>query len=127
MGKGISMEKKGISFVILIVTIVLLVILLGITTAMVGNSIQNSRRSAFASDLASLQDAVNVYYIQNAEFPIVSEGNKYIEYVYDNGNIRRVGAEAGHLKLELIQESQPYHHISAIAFNMSGHQNIFIH
>ena len=79
MGKGISMEKKGISFVIL----------LGITTAMVGNSIQNSRRSAFASDLASLQDAVNVYYIQNAEFPIVSEGNKYIEYVYDNGNIKQ--------------------------------------
>ena len=39
--------------------------------------------------------------------------------VYDNGNIRRVGAEAGHLKLELIQESHPYHHISAIAFNMS--------
>ena len=39
--------------------------------------------------------------------------------VYDNGSIRKVGAEGGHLKLELIQESQPYHHISAIAFNMA--------
>ena len=32
---------------------------------------------------------------------------------------RKVGAEGGHLKLELIQESHPYHHISAIAFNMA--------
>ena len=36
--------------------------------------------------------------------------------VYDNGNGRKVGADGGHLKLELIQESQPYHHIGAIAF-----------
>ena len=41
--------------------------------------------------------------------------------VYDNGSIRKVGAEGGHLKLELIQESQPYHHISAIAFNMADY------
>lgn len=41
------------------------------------------------------------------------------ENVYDNGMGRKVGADAGHLKLELIQESQPYHHISAIAFNKS--------
>ncbi|MCQ2185876.1 MAG: single-stranded-DNA-specific exonuclease RecJ [Bacteroidales bacterium] len=37
--------------------------------------------------------------------------------VYDNGNGRKVGADGGHLKLELIQESHPYHHIGAIAFN----------
>ncbi len=43
------------------------------------------------------------------------------ENVYDNGNGRRVGADAGHLKLELIQEDQPYRHISAIAFNRSEH------
>ena len=44
------------------------------------------------------------------------------ENVYDNGNGRRVGsAEAGmkHLKLELIQEDEPYRYISAIAFNLS--------
>ncbi|MCQ2184973.1 MAG: single-stranded-DNA-specific exonuclease RecJ [Bacteroidales bacterium] len=38
--------------------------------------------------------------------------------VYDNGSVRKVGSDGGHLKLELIQESQPYHHIAAIAFNM---------
>lgn len=41
--------------------------------------------------------------------------------VYDNGNGRKVGAEGGHLKLELIQEEQPYRYISAIAFNKSSH------
>ena len=43
--------------------------------------------------------------------------------VYDNGMGRKVGAEGGHLKLELIQESHPYHHISAIAFNMADFFN----
>ena len=43
------------------------------------------------------------------------------DHVYDNGMGRKVGAEGGHLKLELIQESHPYHHISAIAFNMADY------
>ena len=40
------------------------------------------------------------------------------ERVYDNGSIRKVGAEGGHLKLELLQESFAYGTQSAIAFNM---------
>ena len=47
------------------------------------------------------------------------------ENVYDNGNGRKVGsADSGtlkHLRLELIQEDEPYRHISAIAFNLSDH------
>lgn len=39
--------------------------------------------------------------------------------VYDNGNGRLVGADNGHMKLELIQEDEPYRYISAIAFNRS--------
>ena len=39
--------------------------------------------------------------------------------VYDSGNGRKVGAGGVHMKLDLIQESQPYHQIAAIAFNMS--------
>ena len=41
--------------------------------------------------------------------------------VYDNGNGRRVGTDAGHLKLELIQEDEPHRQISAIAFNRAEH------
>jgi len=48
------------------------------------------------------------------------------ENVYDNGNGRKVGSSDSdgnlkHLKLDLIQEDEPYRHISAIAFNMSEH------
>lgn len=43
------------------------------------------------------------------------------ENVYDNGNGRRVGSDSGHLKLELIQEDEPYRSISAIAFNKADH------
>lgn len=45
----------------------------------------------------------------------------YTDNVYDNGNARKVGADGSHLKLELMQEAQPYRHISAIAFNMAEH------
>ncbi len=39
--------------------------------------------------------------------------------VYDNGTGRKVGPAGQHLKLELIQESQPYHPVAAIGFNMA--------
>ncbi|MFA6592422.1 MAG: single-stranded-DNA-specific exonuclease RecJ [Bacteroidales bacterium] len=41
--------------------------------------------------------------------------------VYDAGNGRKVGAGGLHLKLDLIQETQPYHSIPAIAFNMADY------
>ena len=41
------------------------------------------------------------------------------ENVYDSGNGRKVGAGGVHLKLDLVLESQPYHRIPAIGFNMS--------
>lgn len=43
------------------------------------------------------------------------------EDVYDAGGGRKVGAGGIHMKLDLIQESQPYHQIAAIAFNMSDY------
>lgn len=45
------------------------------------------------------------------------------ENVYDSGSGRKVGAGGVHLKLDLIQESQPYHQIPAIAFNMSDYHD----
>lgn len=39
--------------------------------------------------------------------------------VYDDGSGRKVGPAGQHLKLELIQESQPYQRVSAIGFNMA--------
>jgi single-stranded-DNA-specific exonuclease len=39
--------------------------------------------------------------------------------VSDGGNGRKVGAGGVHMKLDLIDENQPFHQIPAIAFNMS--------
>ena len=41
--------------------------------------------------------------------------------VYDNGNVRRVGADGNHLKLDLIQEDFPQSHFNAIAFSQGDH------
>ena len=41
------------------------------------------------------------------------------ENVYDGGKGRKVGADGVHMKLDLIDEKQPFHQIPAIAFNMS--------
>ena len=41
--------------------------------------------------------------------------------VYDSGDGRKVGAGGAHMKLDLIQEDQPYHKVPAIAFNLSDY------
>lgn len=41
------------------------------------------------------------------------------ENVSDGGNGRKVGAGGVHMKLDLIDENQPFHQIPAIAFNMA--------
>ena len=41
------------------------------------------------------------------------------ENVYDNGNGRLVGSGNGHMKLELIQEDEPYRYISAICYSIA--------
>lgn len=81
------MNKKGISLTVLVITIVLLLILLTVTTMTVGNGIENSRKNAFVSDITSLEDVINVYYIQNGELPILSENEKYVEYVYNTNSL----------------------------------------
>jgi len=43
------------------------------------------------------------------------------EDVYDAGGGRKVGAGGVHLKLDLMQESHPYHQIAAIGFNMADY------
>lgn len=43
------------------------------------------------------------------------------ENVYDNGNSRAVGSDGEHIRLELIQEEEPYRPIPGIAFHQSEH------
>ena len=81
------MNKKGISLIVLIITIVLVIIILGITTTGVGNAVQNARMTAFGEDLNLIQDAVNVYFELNGEYPKQDEN----EYTYNSGTLTSTG------------------------------------
>jgi Tfp pilus assembly protein PilE len=78
------MNKKGVTMIILIITIILIIVLLGITTASVGNGIQNSRYAAFGEDLALIQDEVITYYVQNGEYPILEN----VKYTYETNMLK---------------------------------------
>lgn len=70
-------SKKGISMIILVVTIVLALILVSTITITTGDSIVNARITAFAQDLKKVEEGVTLYYQQNDEFPVLGENKAY--------------------------------------------------
>ena len=94
------MNKKGISLMVLVVTIILLLILLSVTTITVGNIVQNSTKSAFASDLASLKDAADVYYIRKGELPVKQDNSgKVITYEYNDTEMKNANDTSNSISL----------------------------
>lgn len=70
-------DKKGISMILLIATVVLVLILVATITVTVGNSLDNSKIVAFAEDLRKIEEATTLYYEQNDEFPTLGENKAY--------------------------------------------------
>ena len=66
-------KKSGVTMLILILIIILVLILVGITVASAGNTIDNARLVAFATDLTKIEDATKNYYFQNNSLPITDE------------------------------------------------------
>ena len=66
-------KKSGVTMLILILIIILVLILVGITIASAGNTIDNARLVAFATDLTKIEDATKNYYFQNNSLPITDE------------------------------------------------------
>ena len=84
-------NKKGISMVSLIITIVVAITLASAGIVTVSNSISDATLTAFANDLNTIQDQVNLYYIQNDEFPVFDSETAFsqadiINLVMQNGN-----------------------------------------
>ena len=75
-------QKKGISMVTLIITIVVATILASAGIVTVSNSIFDATLTAFANDLNTIQDQVKLYYIQNDEFPVFN-----LETAFSQGDI----------------------------------------
>ena len=103
-------NKKGMSMISLIITVIVILILLATSIGFMGNAVDNSRISAFANDLVEIEDAVRTYYVEKDEFPtsdsdknalsqnallgLISDGKSYLEdelklngdYI-ENGNL----------------------------------------
>ncbi len=62
-------EKKGISLIILIVTITVAIILAVAVVTSLDSSIRESRLNGFAYEIAAIEDAVKSYYISEGTFP----------------------------------------------------------
>lgn len=62
-------EKKGISLIILIVTITVAIILAVAVVTSLDSSIRESRLNGFAYEIATIEDAVKSYYISEGTFP----------------------------------------------------------
>lgn len=65
--------KKGITLVVLIITIVVALVILSITIVGVKTAVDNANLVTYAKDLASIQDATAQYYINNSAFPTAVE------------------------------------------------------
>ena len=77
MRKNIQ-KNKGITLIILIITIVIALVILSVTIVAVKSSKDNSYLIAYAKDLSAIEDATSQYYISNASFPTEVEGEASI-------------------------------------------------
>ncbi len=72
-------NKKGITMLTLIITIVVGLIIVSAGIVTVSNSISNATITAFANDLNTIQDQVNLYYMQNDSFPVYDGEDAYAQ------------------------------------------------
>lgn len=65
-------NKKGVSLVVLVITIIVMIILASVIIFVSADATNNSKMAAFASDLTQIEDVIEEYYLNNNELPIVS-------------------------------------------------------
>lgn len=95
------MKKKGISMIILIITIIILLTLVATVTMSYRTIIQSTRVREFANELNVIQNAVNQYHFMNGEIPIIGSlsikldpyqsTNSDREYQYDILDLSELG------------------------------------
>lgn len=72
-------NKKGISLIVIAITILVSLILVPIAVAATGNAIENANITEYIDNLNLIKDSVESYYITNGEFPIENlniDGNR---------------------------------------------------
>lgn len=85
--------NKGITLVVLIITIVVALVILSISVVAVKNAVDNANLVAYAKDISSIQDAVANYYITNESFPTTESDataksqTTFLTYVTDQEDV----------------------------------------
>lgn len=67
------MNKRGVTFFALVLTILIALILITTSIAVISNNISNSRISSFAEEMSNIEEAVALYYFENKELPSIPE------------------------------------------------------
>ncbi len=81
-------RKKGISLVILVITIVIALILVATIGTAFGKYIETSRLSKLANEVSQIQDMVTAYYIENDTLPVTGDAktmDDMLELAGDDG------------------------------------------
>lgn len=66
-------SKKGISLIVLVITLIVLTILASVVIFTSSDTTNMSKKAAFALDLEQLEEAADEYYLTNNNLPVVSE------------------------------------------------------
>lgn len=90
------MNKKGISLVILVITILVMIVLASVIVTVSSDAFNNSKKAAFAMDLEQVEQLVEEYYLNNNELPI------NIEDEYDKSTLVGLALEGAEFLSEEI-------------------------
>ena len=63
-------ERKGITLIVLVITIVIMAILAGAVIVSVSGYGELKNLKVLVNDLQSLQDKIHIYYEKNGELPV---------------------------------------------------------
>ncbi len=72
---SVSSNKRGITLIVLLITIIVTLIILSASTIKILDAADNSTIAAFAEELRSLEDSAREYYLQNNVLPVTDESS----------------------------------------------------
>lgn len=67
------MNKKGMSLIVLIVTLIVMSILAGVAILSLNNSTDEAKKIGFAAELKEITEAAQAYYLQYGELPVFDD------------------------------------------------------
>lgn len=80
--------KKGVSLIVLMITIVLMILIISTVTISARASFNNAQKLTFATEIASMQENVNEYYLRNHILPVLHDVTLNLENISEQEKIQ---------------------------------------